>query len=263
MDKKIIVFTDGSSRGNPGPGGWGAVVIYEVNDDKLKAKSLKLQAVHELGGREDHTTNNRMELSAALSALAFIEKRKIEGNIEIHTDSAYLLQGVTGWMYGWEKNGWKTKNGEDVLNQDIWKEIGAIVFRLKQKREIDWKKISGHTGHRGNERADVIATNAADQTQQILFIGSLSDYETMIGGSVFEGTDENLVAKKKSTGGKSGPAYSYVSLVGGLIAVHKTWPECEARVRGKHSVKFKKVFSADEETALIKEWTTQTLGHEI
>jgi ribonuclease HI len=248
MDK-IIVFTDGSSRGNPGPGGYGAIVV----DTKDK--------VTELGGREDKTTNNRMELSAAKEALAFIESRKIEGNIEINTDSAYLLQGVTGWMYGWEKNGWKTKTGEDVLNQDIWKELGGLVFRLKQKREIEWKKVSGHTGHRGNERADEIATAAADQKQQILFIGNLTDYETMLGGSLFEGTDEELVAKKKSKSRTAGPAYSYVSMIGGLIEVHKTWPECETRVKGKPSARYKKVFSADEERSLIEEWTASNLKH--
>ncbi len=238
----ITIFTDGSSRGNPGPGGWGAVVI--APDGK----------VTELGGREEHTTNNRMEIAAALAALSFVEERKVKGDLEIHTDSAYLLNGITGWVYGWEKNGWMTKAGEPVLNQDLWKELGAIVFRLKQKRVIDWKKVSGHTGHRGNERADVIATNAADQTLQILFIGNLSDYERMIGGSVFEGTSEDLVAKKESKSRNSAPAYSYVSLVGGMIETHKTWAECEARVRGKGGARYKKVFSAQEESDLIQEW---------
>ncbi len=247
MENNIVIFTDGSSRGNPGPGGWGAVVI--APDGK----------VTELGGREAHTTNNRMEIAAALGALGFVEARKLVGDVVIHTDSAYLLNGVTGWMYGWEKNGWKTKTGEPVLNQDLWRELGAVVFRLKQKNVLDWKKVSGHTGHRGNERADVIATNAADQAQQILFIGNLSDYERMIGGSVYSGTDEALVEKKK--GKKSGPAYSYVSAVGGIVMTHKTWAECEARVKGKRGVKFQKVFSSTEETDLISRWK-QSNEHE-
>src|SRR5205085_9649727 len=136
--------------GNAGAGGWGAIVI----DRKGK--------VTELGGREDHTTNNRMEMSAAREALAFVESHNLVGRVEIHADSAYLLQGVTGWMYGWEKNGWKTKTGEPVLNQDLWKDIGGLVFRHKQKREIEWKKVSGHSGLPGNERADGLATAAAD-----------------------------------------------------------------------------------------------------
>lgn len=241
----IIVFTDGSSRGNPGPGGWGTVVIDALGK------------VTELGGREDHTTNNRMELAAACAGLTFIEKRKVEGKtIEIHADSAYVLQGITGWVYGWEKNGWKTKTGDDVLNQDLWKELGALVFRLKQKYALEWKKVSGHTGLLGNERADLIATNAADKTQQLLYVGPLSEYEKLIGGSVFEGTDETLVSqKKKKSSKKTGPPYSYVSLVDGTAATHKTWAECEARAKGKKGARFQKVFSKDEESSLIEQWT--------
>ncbi len=241
MQKTITVFTDGASRGNPGPGGWGAIVISAEGK------------VWELGGREDHTTNNRMELAAARAALAFVEERKLEGAIAIHTDSAYLLQGVTGWMYGWEKNGWKTKTGEDVLNQDIWREIGALVFRMKMKREIEWVKVSGHAGHNGNERADLIATSMADEKPYLFFIGNISDYETLLGGSVFDGSSEEKQKKKKRAKSTS-PAYAYVSLVGGRVETHKTWAECEKRVKGKNA-KFKKVYSPEEEAALIKEWT--------
>ena len=246
-ENTITIFTDGSSRGNPGPGGWGAVVIDSTGK------------VTELGGREDRTTNNRMETKAALSTLTFIEERKIPGDIEVHTDSAYLLNGITGWVYGWEKNGWKTKTGEDVLNQDLWRELGAVVFRLKQKREIEWKKVSGHVGLLGNERADVIATNAADGVQQLLFIGNLTDYEKMIGGSVFDGEDDGAVAKKK-TAKRSGLAYSYVSTLDGVAMAHKTWPECEARVKGKPNTRYRKVYSPEEEAALIAEWTYSTNG---
>lgn len=249
----ITIFTDGSSRGNPGPGGWGAVVIYPV-DSGFK--------VTELGGREDHTTNNRMEIAAAMGALSFVESRKITGDIEIHTDSAYLLQGITMWVYGWEKSGWKTKTGDDVLNQDLWRELFGIVFRLKQKQSIEWIKVSGHTGHNGNERADTIATNAADKTFQLLFTGALSEYEKMIGGSVFEGmTDEKVAAKAKTSASKKksqnkGSPYSYVSLLDGKIETHKTWAECERRVKGQRGTKFKKVFSKAEEDSLKHEWST-------
>lgn len=248
-ENTITIFTDGSSRGNPGPGGWGAVLI--AADGK----------VTELGGREDHTTNNRMEIAAVLGALQHIEERKLAGTIiEINTDSAYLLQGVTGWMYGWEKNGWKTKTGDDVLNQDLWKELGAVVFRLKQKRELVWNKVGGHIGLLGNERADLIATNAADKAQQLMYIGPLSEYEKLIGGSVYEGTSDEKVAVKKKKSSKTGPAYSYVSMLDGKIQTHRTWSECEARVKGKRGVKFKKVFSKEEEASLMTEWTGSSLG---
>lgn len=244
-DHTIIVFTDGSSRGNPGPGGWGAVVIDEHGK------------VTELGGREDHTTNNRMEIAAALGALAHIESRTVPGDIEINTDSAYLLQGITMWVYGWEKNGWKTKTGDDVLNQDLWKELYAVTYRLKNKRSITWNKVGGHVGLLGNERADGIATAAADKVQQFLYVGPLSEYEKLIGGSVFSGTaDEKVATKKKKSSSKTSPPYSYVSLVNGSIRITKTWAECERRVKGKKGAKFKKVFSKDEESSLIREWST-------
>lgn len=241
QEKPIIVFTDGSSRGNPGPGGWGALIIA---GDK----------VFEIGGHGDRTTNNRMEMNAALQALLTIEERKLPGNIEVHTDSAYVLQGVTGWMYGWEKNGWKTKTGEPVLNQDIWKDIGAVMARLKSKRAVDFIKVSGHSGLRGNERVDEIATLSADKERVLFFVGALDQYEQLLGGSVFSGGGE-----KKKPAGKSGSkstktAYSYVSVIAGDVIVHKSWAQCEARVKGKPA-KFKKVFSADEERALVKEWS--------
>lgn len=254
-ENTITVFTDGSSRGNPGPGGWGAVVI----DQNSK--------VYEIGGREDHTTNNRMEIAAALGALRHIEERKIGNDpagkigteIEVNTDSAYLLQGITMWVFGWEKNGWKTKTGDDVLNQDLWKELYAVTYRLKRKQPIVWNKVGGHIGLLGNERADLIATNAADKAQQLLYVGPLTSYEELIGGDVFSGTTDEKVAtkkKKKSSSSKTSPPYSYVSLVNGAIHITKTWAECERRVKGKKGAKFKKVFSKDEESSLIKEWNT-------
>jgi ribonuclease HI len=243
-ENTITIFTDGSSRGNPGRGGWGAVVI--AADGK----------VYELGGREDHTTNNRMEIAAALGALVHVESRKIAGNIEINTDSAYLLQGITMWVFGWEKNGWKTKTGDDVLNQDLWRELYSITYRLKHKQPITWNKVGGHIGLLGNERADLIATNMADKAGQLMYVGSLSEYEKLIGGSVFEGTSDDKIAVKKKKSKNAGPAYSYVSRVGGKIETHKTWAECERRVKGKKGTKFKKVFSKAEEDSLKNEWST-------
>ena len=238
----IVVFTDGSSRGNPGPGGWGAIVI-----------DTKIGKVWELGGREDGTTNNRMEMMAAREALSFIESRKIEGDIEIHTDSAYLLNGITGWVFGWEKNGWKTKTGEPVLNQDLWKDIGALNFRLKLKRNVEWKKVSGHSGLVGNDRVDVIATSKADGVHELLFVGSLADHEKMIGGNVFDITEEKAGAKKKKTA-SSKKAFAYVSMVDGVIAIDTNWATCERRVKGHSNTKFKKVFSKDEQDSLVAEW---------
>ena len=244
----ITIFTDGSSRGNPGPGGWGAIVIDN-----------KIGKIWELGGKEDPTTNNRMEMMAAREALAFIESRKIEGDIEIHTDSAYLLNGITLWVFGWEKNGWKTKTDDPVLNQDLWKEISASTFRLKSKRTVFWKKVDGHSGLRGNERVDEIATMKADGEQVLLFSGSISNYEKLIGGNIFDVSPEKATTKKKSSSSKK--AYSYVSMVNGKIEVHKDWATCEKRVKGKSNTRFKKVGTTEEEDSLIAEWKKQAKVH--
>ena len=243
----IVVFTDGSSRGNPGPGGWGAVVV-----DNVSGK------VWELGGKEDPTTNNRMEMMAAREALSFIESRKLVGDIEIHTDSAYLLNGITGWVFGWEKNGWKTKTGEDVLNQDLWKDIGALNFRLKSKRSVNWEKVSGHSGLRGNERVDEIATKMADGEQATLFVGGVFEYMKFMGGGMFDVSGDSSPKKKSSSSKK---AYSYVSMVDGKIEVDKDWATCEKRVKGKSNTRFKKVASKEEEDSLISEWKTQAKVH--
>lgn len=245
MKENIVIFTDGSSRGNPGPGGWGAVIVTVTGK------------VVELSGREDMTTNNRMELSAAKEALEYIESRKVEGDIELYTDSAYLLGGVLGWMYGWEKNGWKTRTGEQVLNQDLWKDIGAVVFRLKQFKNIEWKKVAGHSGLLGNERADMLATKAADKEQQVLFNGALSSYEKLIGGSLFDGSSDEKIFLKKTKGAQ---AYSYVSMINNMIETHATWSECQARVKGKSGARFKKVLSKEEQDMLIEHWTQEHLS---
>jgi ribonuclease HI len=234
-----IIFTDGSSRGNPGPGGWGALLI---------SSEEKNSRVAELGGREDHTTNNRMELMAALRALEYAEERKLPAPIEIRTDSAYLLNGITMWVFGWEKNGWKTKEGEPVQNQDIWQELAPLSYRLKKLTDLTWKKVAGHAGDLGNERVDEIATSYADGGHPLLFSGPKSEYERLFGDML----EPALYSSPKNR--KNAIAYSYVSSINGEVFAHKTWPECESRVKGKKGAKYKKVFSKEEEEALVSEW---------
>ncbi len=242
MNELVTVFTDGASRGNPGPGGWGAIVIAQP---EFGAPGK----VFELGGREDHTTNNRMEMTAALSALESIKERELAGVITIHTDSAYLLNGITAWVFGWEKNNWKTKEGEPVLNQDLWQALVQIVRVLKLKHEINWKKVDGHRGLVGNERVDAIATHYADKESILLFTGALDAYKALIGGDVFAQGEVHV--KKRSSSAK---AYSYVSFVDGVIATDATWAACEKRVKGKKGARFKKAVSQEDEAAIIKEF---------
>lgn len=254
--KKIIIYTDGSSRGNPGAGGWGASISFPNNK------------VVEIGGAEGHTTNNRMELMAILKALEYLRDNVDlleNGEIaEINTDSAYSLNGITKWIYGWFKNDWQTSEGKPVANKDLWEPIYQLIWFFKPKCEILFTKVSGHAGVLGNERADLIATAFADGDRILLFTGSARDYERLLGDTVgkrnsFGKSFENLQTQNKKQKEKlrsSQPAYSYVSQVGGMIERHQTWAECEARVKGKSGAKFKKALSEEDEANIILSWTT-------
>ena len=165
---EIIIYTDGSSLGNPGPGGWGAVVI--ILDEK----------VVELGGREKESTNNRMEMTAAIQALRLVQERKIKGKvINVHTDSAYLLNGITLWIFSWMKNNWRTASKDPVLNKDLWEELFKLTFILKNKHEIKWTKVDGHSGVQLNERCDQIATTFSSGEHMSLFTGNLKNYQKL------------------------------------------------------------------------------------
>lgn len=162
---KITIYTDGSSRGNPGPGGWAAVVM--THDEVI-----------ELGGREDHTTNNRMEISGALHGLKEIDGRKMKvGSIEICTDSQYVQKGMTSWISGWIKNGWKSSTKKPVLNQDLWQALKKEEDRLKSEGvKVIWTHVPAHVGVIMNERADVIATACADASDLQLYRGTKAEY---------------------------------------------------------------------------------------
>lgn len=161
---EVVIFTDGSARGNPGSGGFGAIVIF---GDK----------VAELGGREVHTTNNRMELMGAISALEYLSKKEAN-NIMLYADSTYIVLGVTEWAARWQKNGWKTAAKKRVENQDLWERLLSAAHG----KEIQWKRIDGHKGVAGNERCDEIATAFADlstgsrQAAPKLYSGVLENY---------------------------------------------------------------------------------------
>lgn len=230
----ISIFTDGSSRGNPGPGGFGAIIV----DGKT---------ITEIGGRENHTTNNRMELQAAISALSIIHNSKFI--IHIYTDSSYLINGVTKWIHGWQRNGWKTTAKKDVENRDLWEKLAySSIYRT-----IDWEYVGGHIGVAGNTRCDEIATAFADGAKPALYRGSLGNYGVK---NILDIKSDIKIAEKKDShrAHQKAKAYSYVSMVGGVIQTHTTWVECEARVKGRQA-KYKKVLSADEERELVAEWS--------
>jgi len=227
----ITAFTDGSSRGNPGPGGYGAIVRTE-------------KLVVELGGREEPTTNNRMEILAAISALEWIRLEKMEKeNIAVNSDSKYVIQGITSWVFGWQRNGWKTAAKEDVVNRDLWERLSRAAHGLK----INWVYVKGHAGHPGNERCDDIATSCADMTDPHLYTGPRDLYTIDLDAK----PTSALASKKKSSSAK---AFSYLSFVDGILEIHKTWAECEARVKGVKGAKFKKSVSKEDEEEIRKGW---------
>ena len=137
MTKEVVIYTDGACSGNPGPGGWGAILSYGGHKK-------------ELHGGEAHTTNNRMELTAAIRALEAL-RRPVP--VTIYTDSQYLRQGITEWLAGWKRKNWRTSTKQPVKNEDLWRELDALV----QVYQIDWRWVKGHAGHPENERADELA----------------------------------------------------------------------------------------------------------
>lgn len=139
---KFYAYTDGACSGNPGPGGWGALLIAREGDTVLKERELK--------GGEPDTTNNRMELMAAISALEVLTR---PSDIIVVTDSAYVKNGVTGWIHGWKRNGWKTADRKPVKNVELWQRLDEAQAR----HTVEWRWIKGHAGHEENERADALA----------------------------------------------------------------------------------------------------------
>jgi ribonuclease HI len=140
MTNKMEIYTDGACSGNPGPGGWGALLRYKGVEK-------------ELSGYEPDTTNNRMELTAAIRALEALNK---SCDIEFYTDSKYVMDGVTQWMKGWKAKGWKTAAKKPVKNQDLWQELDELV----SQHNINWHWVKGHSGHKENEIVDKLATDA-------------------------------------------------------------------------------------------------------
>ncbi|MFA6269701.1 MAG: ribonuclease HI [Candidatus Paceibacterota bacterium] len=161
----IKIYTDGSSRGNPGPGGYGAIIINDSKSEILNPKS----EIIEIGGREEMTTNNRMEMVAAIEGLKNIPENY---EVEIYSDSAYLIGGITIWINNWQKNNWRTKDKREVLNKDLWQ---ALLIET-EKRKVEWQKVAGHSGHELNDRCDDIATSFADNKNVSLYNGSKQGY---------------------------------------------------------------------------------------
>ena len=142
MTSEVVIYTDGACRGNPGPGGWGALLMFGEHEKALT-------------GGELMTTNNRMELMAAIQALEALTR---PCKVELHTDSQYLRQGVTEWIHGWKKRGWMTADKKPVKNEDLWRSLDTA----RERHTVDWRWVKGHSGHPLNERVDQLANQGLD-----------------------------------------------------------------------------------------------------
>lgn len=142
MSKQVKIYTDGACKGNPGPGGWGALLRYDGNEKQLY-------------GGERQTTNNRMELMAVIQALRALKRKS---SVKITTDSQYVKNGITQWIHGWKRNGWKTAAKKPVKNVDLWQSLDSEVM----KHEVEWAWVKGHSGHAENEMADQLANRGIE-----------------------------------------------------------------------------------------------------
>jgi ribonuclease HI len=144
---EVVIYTDGACSGNPGPGGWGAVLRWNGTEK-------------ELHGSDPQTTNNRMELMAAIQALEALNR---PSRVMLHTDSTYLLNGITKWITGWQRNGWRTAAKKPVKNEDLWRRLVAAM----DGHEISWMWVKGHAGEEGNERADALARRGIEEAAAV------------------------------------------------------------------------------------------------
>ena len=140
--KEVIIYTDGACRGNPGPGGWGALIKFDA-------------AEKEIFGGQNNTTNNQMELSAAIEGLSILKE---PCNVELFTDSKYVMDGITQWIQNWKKNNWKTSAKKEVKNKELWQQLDQLM----SYHQVQWHWVKGHSGDPGNETADLLANKGID-----------------------------------------------------------------------------------------------------
>ena len=140
--KEVIIYTDGACRGNPGPGGWGALIKFDT-------------AEKEIFGGQNNTTNNQMELSAAIEGLSILKE---PCNVELFTDSKYVMDGITQWIQNWKKNNWKTSAKKEVKNKELWQQLDQLM----SYHQVQWHWVKGHSGDSGNETADLLANKGID-----------------------------------------------------------------------------------------------------
>ncbi len=224
----ITIYTDGACAGNPGPGGWAAIIAWP---DRLE----------ELGGHDPDTTNNRMEMSAAIEALKHIPA---DAHAIIFTDSQYLKNGITSWIAGWKRRGWQKADGQPVLNKDLWVELDSL-----SANRVQWNYVKGHADNPYNNRCDEIAVGFS-KCKPV----SLKVYAR-------QSADEQPVVKQAPSAMVGGVVWDwqtntsmYLSLIDGMLERHATWARCYARVNGVRGARFRKANNPDDERTILKSW---------
>ncbi len=238
--KNLTLYTDGASRGNPGPGGWAAILMTD-------------KEVIELAGAKDPATNNQMELEGVIQGLTYATKHFDGYSVALHADSMYVLNGIEKWLDGWVRKGWVTMTKKPVENKIQW--IKLLALRDSLGKNLELVKVAGHSGHEFNDRCDELAVAAALKNNPKLFKGSFVDYKQQL----IDTPPKSVKKSPSKSSSQKGTAYSYVSMVGGKVYTDKTWAACEKRVKGTKGAKYKKVFSKGEETGLIQDYTLATL----
>jgi ribonuclease HI len=208
----IDIITDGACSGNPGPGGWATIIVASDG------------IVNEFSGNAANTTNNQMELHAIIVGLQKVDSH---AEVHIHTDSQYVINGITKWVFGWQKNGWRTKDGKAVENQELWRTLIGLTHK-----NVHWHYVRGHNGHVMNERANTLAQ------QQSKSLGTIATNRT--------------TATHTTVGADTFPRY--ISLVESEFRHHATWDACKQAVHGVSGARFKKVNSAQELASQRRQW---------
>jgi ribonuclease HI len=238
--ESYFIFTDGACSGNPGPGGWAAVVI---GDGRLK----------ELGGRDPGTTNNRMELIAAIESLKNVPRSV---PVKLVSDSSYLIKGITEWLRGWKFRGWKKADGEPVLNSDLWRTLDDLVFP-----GIEWIHVAGHAGHYLNERCDKIAVAFSHGEKlrlrdiDLMQAEDLNDIRQAIAVSLknADAREKTRTAARKPGSAPHGPKAqkTYLFIYENQVYRFRNWPDCKAFSNGRPGYP-KACISRPEEEEYVK-----------
>lgn len=232
---KTHLYSDGACSGNPGPGGWGYVLV-DANEN----------SVNEGGGFQPGTTNNRMEMTAVIEGFKQAQRQKIK-NLLVLSDSTYVIRGFTQWRFGWKKRNWTNQEGEPVSNQDLWQEMDRVSIGLK----LEWKYVRGHQGTPGNERVDRIAV-AFSKKEFITLYRDQNPASYLF--DVFSIPEGEPLPEMKGNKPAANKNAFYVSYINGILTRHTDWPSCERSVKGQSKALYKKVNSEQELSEILKKW---------